>query len=453
VVADASEGVTRPDRAGRGGPAPDGARDEFLRTLRRETVVMARFRARLMAVIFVAAFPVSLALSYYASRTTGPEFTPFPTLSIAALLVALIGFEWLLVRRLERALAEDGNPSRWLAHVSGIVEMTFPTLLILAVEQGLDDPLLALGSAGPWAYFPFIVLATLYLDLWIAVASGVVAAVQYLIVAKVLVDSVLAQQGLLDAAPREVLMFFHVQKALMLVITGVIAGFVAREIRRRTLRSFEQARERQRILSVFGQLTAPEVVDELLHRGGDGTPERRHVSVLFLDVRGYSGFAESAPPEEVVDYLNRLFDYTIAHIHRRGGIVHQLLGDGLMAVFGVPVSRGEDTRRALDAALDILDGLDAFVQAEGLPPTRLAMGLHCGEAVVGLVGSPIHKEYKVTGDVVNVAARLEELCKLHDARLLCSAAVIDETGFEGADDLGPQPIRGREQPLRVYRVR
>lgn len=437
-----------------------GAQDEFLPTLRRETLRMARFRARLVAAVFTAALPVSIGLSYYASQTTGPAFTLFPTVSIASMILAVIGVEAYLSRRHSRALAEGVIPSRFAAHASGLAEMTVPTLVMMAIYQGVGDPLLALGSAGPWVYFPFIVLSTLYLDLRIAVASGVFAGVQYLAVALVFAGVAQDAAGGLAFSQHEVVPFFHYQKFLLLVITGVIAGFVAREMKRGLARSFQETKERQRVLSVFGQLTAPEVVDELLSEGGAVATERKHVCVMFLDVRGYSTLSETAGPEEVVDYLNRLFDYTIGIIHRRGGIVHQLLGDGLMATFGAPVSRGDDAGGALRAATEIVDGLDALVAREGLWDTRLGVGLHYGEAVAGLVGSSIHKEYKVTGDVVNVAARIEQLCKTHGAQVLCSEAVLDgaQDRPDGAspdaiEDLGEVVLRGRERPVRLFKVR
>jgi len=428
--------------------------DDTLAAMRRETLLMARFRARLVAGFFAVMFPVSLGLSAYAASTTGPAFELFPTFTIFAVFLSLIAFETVLARRHTRVLAEGVIPSRALAYIGGVVEMTVPTLLILAIYQSLGDPLLALGSAAPWTYFPFIVLSTLYLDFWVSVVSGVVAGVQYFILSRVLVGFLQGStEALAAASTYEVQPFFHIQKFLVLVLTGVIAGYVAREIKRGIARSFEESMERQRVLSVFGQLTAPEVVDELLSDGGRVATARKSVCVMFLDVRGYSTMAESASPEEVVDYLNTLFDFTIEIVHQRGGIVHQLLGDGLMATFGAPVSRGDDPGNALQAAIEIVDGIDALVEREGLWSTRLGVGLHYGDAVAGLVGSSIHKEYKVTGDVVNVAARIEGLCKVHDGRILCSAAVLGTTVPDDAEDLGEVTLRGRERPVRLFKIR
>lgn len=176
--------------------------------------------------------------------------------------------------------------------------------------------------------------------------------------------------------------------------------------------------------------------------------------VLFLDVRGFTAFAEAQPPEAVVRYLNGLFEIAVPAITARGGVVHQLLGDGLMALFGVPEAQPGDADRAVAAAEHIV----AVVSAEGvrgaLPPTRLGLGLHAGEVLVGFVGPEAHREYKVVGDAVNVAARVEGLNKLHGSTLLVTGAVYDELSDPPpATDLGLTPVRGRAEPVRLYRLR
>jgi adenylate cyclase len=175
---------------------------------------------------------------------------------------------------------------------------------------------------------------------------------------------------------------------------------------------------------------------------------------MFLDLRGFTGFSEAAEPEAVVDYLNRLFSFMIAAVAEHGGIVHQLLGDGFMAVFGAPRSREDDCARAVAAARAIVERVAAECAGGHLPPTRVGIGLHAGEVVAGVVGSDHHKEYKVTGDAVNVAARIEQMTKDLDAQLLVSEAVWRRVpeGLHAADDLGAIPVRGRAQTLRLFRL-
>ena len=221
-----------------------------------------------------------------------------------------------------------------------------------------------------------------------------------------------------------------------------------------TLDAVRRETERTRILDVFGRHTAPAVVEELMRYPADPPGRRTPAVVLFLDIRDFTTFAEGAEPEAVVDFLNRFFGLTIEAVTSRGGIVHQLLGDGFMAVFGAPLAAPDDCTRAVEAALDIAARVEAEVAAGRLRPTRVGVGLHAGEVVAGTVGSPHHKEYKVTGDVVNVAARVEGLTKEHDARVLATGAVWDRLppGRFPADALGRTRLRGRSFETELYRL-
>jgi adenylate cyclase len=212
--------------------------------------------------------------------------------------------------------------------------------------------------------------------------------------------------------------------------------------------------EHDRVRRVFGQHTAPAVVEELLGGETEVVPRRQRVCVLFLDVRDFTAFAEHAEPEAVLDYLNGLLWFMIEAVNRHHGIVHQLLGDGFMALFGAPVSRGNDCRNAVAAALEIVDRLRAAVEAGAVPSTEVGIGIHVGEAVAGLVGSKVHREYKVTGDVVNLAARIEGLNKELGSSVLISEPVWDALGADrpDAESLGAVEVRGRQESVVLYRL-
>jgi class 3 adenylate cyclase len=212
--------------------------------------------------------------------------------------------------------------------------------------------------------------------------------------------------------------------------------------------------DRDRVLGLFGRHTHPAVVEELLKHEADPPSRRVQACVMFLDVRGFTAFSERAEPEAVVDYLNALFAITTDAVTSRGGIIHQLLGDGFMAIFGAPLSTPDDCARAVEASLDIAARVEAEVEAARLLPTTVGIGLHAGEVVAGTVGSPQHKEYKVTGDVVNVAARVEGLNKAFDSRVLATAAVVDRLPpdrFE-AEPLGEVTLRGRGDSPALFRI-
>ncbi|WP_412070205.1 adenylate/guanylate cyclase domain-containing protein [Rubrivirga sp. IMCC43871] len=221
-----------------------------------------------------------------------------------------------------------------------------------------------------------------------------------------------------------------------------------------TLDASRREAERTRILDLFGRHTAPSVVDELIRHEADPPGRRVAACVMFLDVRDFTTFAEQAEPEAVVAFLNRFFGMTVDAVTSRGGIVHQLLGDGFMAIFGAPIQSPADCTHAVEASLDIVARIAAEVEAGHLRPTTVGIGLHTGDVVAGTVGSIQHKEYKVTGDVVNVAARVEGLNKALGSQVLATRAVwerLPRGQFEG-EALGAVRLRGRAAAQELYRL-
>lgn len=239
-------------------------------------------------------------------------------------------------------------------------------------------------------------------------------------------------------------------------LLGILAHQSAQVVERMRVEEERRLAEaaRAEVTRLFGQHTAPTVVQALVAQAGEVPVRRQEVTVLFLDLRGFTRRAEDLPPEEVVDYLNAFFALATDVVNRHGGIVHQLLGDGFMAYFGVPEPDPAAPRRAVAAALEIIAQVEAACAAGTLAPTHLGIGIHTGEGVTGPVGSAIHREYKVTGDVVNTAARIEKLNKHFDARLLVSEAVWTRLGPDPppADALGPVKLEGRRQPIVLFRL-
>jgi class 3 adenylate cyclase len=212
------------------------------------------------------------------------------------------------------------------------------------------------------------------------------------------------------------------------------------------------ASEKNRILSIFGPHIPHSVANLLLERGGDIQSERREVCTMFLDLRGYTAFAESREPEEVVHYLNHLFSFMLEIVAGHGGIVHQLLGDGFMAVFGAPIGGWSDSQNALDSALAISGRVQEEIQAGSVPATRISIGLHTGEVLAGIVGSENRKEYKVTGDAVNVAARVEQANRRFGTEILLTESVrkrVDTSQIK-LDSVGTVQVKGRKEPLALY---
>src|SRR5687768_14104167 len=156
-----------------------------------------------------------------------------------------------------------------------------------------------------------------------------------------------------------------------------------------------------------GELVAPRSVDR--RSGGQGDADRRHVTVLFADLAGFTGLAERLDPEDVRAFQNRLFETLAAVIGRYDGFVEKFVGDAVLAVFGAPIAHEDDPERACHAALEMLDRCNSLsLEWEACfgQPVQLHVGLHTGPVVAGHLGGTAGAAYAVTGDTVNTTARL-----------------------------------------------
>lgn len=169
----------------------------------------------------------------------------------------------------------------------------------------------------------------------------------------------------------------------------------------------------EEVREAFGQFVTPEVAEYVLAHPQDFLKrgERKEVTVLFADVRGFTPFSAGVPPEEVVSALNDISALVIDAIQREGGILNKFIGDGLMALFGAPVPNKDHAVAAARAALLARDAVEARSEAGrklGQVPLRIGIGLNTGEVVAGCVGTKERAEYSVIGHAVNLAARLEK---------------------------------------------
>ncbi|HEY1358792.1 MAG TPA: adenylate/guanylate cyclase domain-containing protein [Thermoleophilaceae bacterium] len=161
--------------------------------------------------------------------------------------------------------------------------------------------------------------------------------------------------------------------------------------------------ERERIREAFGTYVDPDVAEHILEEGTKLEGEEVEVTLLFLDVRDFTSFAENTPAPEVVAAINRLFETVVPIIHEHGGRIDKFIGDGLLAVFGAPRRREDHADEALAVALEIAEA----VKSDEAGELEIGVGLNSGTVVAGNVGGAGRLEFSVIGDPVNVAARVE----------------------------------------------
>ena len=236
---------------------------------------------------------------------------------------------------------------------------------------------------------------------------------------------------------------------LWINLTLPLAGLLAMAAAAWTGRGAEQQGQRRQLQRLLGHTLSPLVARELwsqrhsLLAGDRFRGRRQFVTILLADISGFMGLAEQMEPAALLDWLNRVLEEVVAPIEAGGGLVNKFTGDGLLAVFGAPLSQGReaDARAALAAARGIRAGLanlNAKLTQEGAPRVRLRLGLHSGWVLAGSLGSRDRWEYGVIGDAVNCAARIVALRKppmAEGCRILISAMSRDLAGA-GANGSG-----------------
>ena len=172
------------------------------------------------------------------------------------------------------------------------------------------------------------------------------------------------------------------------------------------------ARRSQFIRQTFGRYVSEEVVAQLLDapEGFDLGGELRQVTILMSDLRGFTALAECLPPQEVMTFLNRYLEAMVEVILAYRGTIIEILGDGLLVLFGAPLTRDDDAERAVACALAMqlrLHATNAPNRQAGLPEVDMGIGIHTGEVVVGHIGSQQRTKYGVVGSTVNLTGRIE----------------------------------------------
>lgn len=213
--------------------------------------------------------------------------------------------------------------------------------------------------------------------------------------------------------------------------------------------------EKRKIKAVFERYLPAKVVTHFISSKDDDfyRGESLRLCLLFSDIRGFTTYSENKEPTEVVGRLNEYFEAMAHVVVEEGGVVDKFLGDGLMAFFGALYNEENPSLSGVKAALAMLDNLDALNaqwEADGQETFRIGIGLHTGEVKVGNIGSEKKTEYTVIGDVVNLAARLQDKTKALGESIVISQEIFEEAGeFINVKDLGVTDIKGRAAS-RVY---
>ncbi len=289
-----------------------------------------------------------------------------------------------------------------------------------------------------------------------ALGAGLISVLMFLFLRKI---NMLFATGILTFSSIFAIVFTRVMycqgKIVPVVLPPVV--FVILYLERMAEGYLTEILRRRRVVHVFKQYVAPQVVDKVsrdkdfkLVLGG----ENRHIAVLFVDIRGFTTMSESLRPEEVVEILNEYLKHATQAIFQHGGTLDKFVGDAAMAVFNAPFALDDYIYRAVCTAWDLQAGADAlsarFKKQFG-ESVAFGIGIHCGNAVVGNIGCEFRMDYTAIGDTVNTAARLESSAKR--GQILISEQVYEAVKDRiSATPIGEIPLKGKSQGVFVYQL-
>ena len=220
--------------------------------------------------------------------------------------------------------------------------------------------------------------------------------------------------------------------------------------------SLEKKRLRDAQRDMVRRFATSEVAQDLQQSGFSLAGRRVRGSVMFCDIRGFTALVESQPPEETIELLNTFYTLMFDAISGHGGVVNQMIGDGLMAIFGAPLPLPDHAAAAVDAALEMIELIEllgAERRDAGREPIRIGIGIATGEMVAGYTGTQARATYTCIGDTVNLAARLEAHTKVALRAILVDAETCAAlAGRIATERLGPVAFRGKALPVEVFAV-
>ena len=385
-------------------------------------------------------------------------------IALLALGASIIGIG-VVATRILTVEAWGGWRILWIAAFSGIVfaarlwwwdplvwwkpwtrtayEVTSSSAVIL-VDAFVGADFLVLSSSTGYLHVLAVTVSALRLRPSLCLFAAVFAAAQ---------QAAVYLWSLPQLQDRTVPMARHYQeltfRCAVILLVGGVGVMLARTLRR----EIAAAANEERVRNAFGSYVDMRVVRRVLRGVLRVEPERRIITVMFVDIRGFTAISEkSTDPMQLFTRLNTALDAFATEVQAQGGIVNKFLGDGLLALFGAPESQADHARRAVRAALRIVDRAAALSADGRFPGLKVGVGIHSGEAVVGDLGGS-RREFTAIGDVVNVAARVEALNKEHRTSILITEEARALVGG-GAElrPLAPTELRGREGKVTLYSV-
>ena len=424
----------------------------FVKQFEWETLQSEKLRAAILAAyaLFTFAYIFSINLILH-SQNNFVESFQVPRVLLIFLFILFI-YEFIVNRILAHRLINFKPLHPGFKYVTAIIELLLITAMLYLYSGYFKKSSLISDVILLSMYYLLVFLSSFYLDKFISIATGIIAAAGYTIIH--LID----KQNISIASPIEELLYnkhFIYATGVLLFSSGVAAAFMANQLKKGILKTIELVEDENKMFNLFSRQISKEVAMELLDKDGKMPSELRFVSVMFIDIRNFTVYAETQLPEDIVKFQNKYFGIVTEIVHKYEGIVNQFLGDGCMITFGAPVKVDNPSANAIKAALEIKKVIDDKIEKKDVHPFRIGIGIHSGNAVTGNVGTNLKSEYSITGGVVILAARIESENKKYNSQILVSKDALEYSGMKslGAELLGESNLKGWSHPVELYKLK
>ena len=244
---------------------------------------------------------------------------------------------------------------------------------------------------------------------------------------------------------------------LVITIISLLINYFSKATRKAENRLVAEQEKTANMLNkveaLFGQQVSEEIAQELISQELDLTSKQYDLSVMFLDIRDFTVFADSHEPQEVAHFQNAVFSQLIEIVKKHQGVVLQILGDGIMAVFGAPKENEMHAQHAVNAGHEMIVKIRDLCADQTIPEINVGIGVHSGKVIAGNVGNQSRRFYSLTGKNVIIAARIEQLNKHFRSQFLVSDSTYSQlTDQPQAADLGETELKGIENNVRIWKL-
>ena len=417
-----------------------------------ETLQSEKLRAAILAAysIFTLIYIVCISLIINYQSHSIDQF-PLP-LSLLVFLFVLFVYEIIANRilnyRLKKFDKEAIHPH--FKYLTALFEVSIITVMLYLFSiyfkrtSWLSDVIMVS------LFYLIVFLSAFYLDKIISVVTGVISAVAYTAL------NLIEQPGVTNSEMEQLLYskYFIYATGTLLFFSGIAAAFMANQLKKGIMRAVELVEDEHKLFDLFSRQITKEIATEILDSDGKVPSETKFVSVMFIDIRNFTVYAEAQTPEDIVSFQNKFFGVIVEVVNKYNGIVNQFLGDGCMVTFGAPMEIENPAQHAVQAALEIKQKVDEKIKSGDMHEFRIGIGIHCGKAVTGNIGTSLKSEYSITGSVVILAARIESENKIYNSQILISKDALEHCGIKDlpAESMGPSNLKGWSHPVELYKL-